>query len=107
MNMLHPPAAKAHEPTKISTAPYPWRPNIPPIDEPLPASSKRPDSIGPTTADMPLKMAVDAIAMPVYSGLPPAQSNAAFGQVEEKPPLCGRVCERMLRDDTVTLVDGN
>ena len=39
-------------------------------------------------AEMPLNMAVEAIAMPVYSGLPPAHSNAAFGQVEEKPPLC-------------------
>ena len=48
--------------------------------------------MGPTTAEIPLKIAVLAIAMPVYSGLPPAQSNAAFGQVDEKPPLYINQC---------------
>ena len=44
--------------------------------------------MGPTTAEMPLKIAVLAIAIPVNSGRPPAQSNAAFGHVDENPPLC-------------------
>lgn len=43
--------------------------------------------MGPTTAEMPLKTAVEAMAIPVCSGFRFAQSNAAFGHVDEKPPL--------------------
>ncbi len=86
--MLPAPVASAQEPTKSSTAPYPSRPKTPPNDDPLPATRRTPDSAGPTTAETPLKIAVLASARPAYSGLPLAQSDAARGHVDEKPPLC-------------------
>lgn len=43
--------------------------------------------MGPITAETPLKAAVPAYVMSAFSGLRPAQSTAAFGQTEEKPPL--------------------
>ena len=97
------PVATAHTPTNISTAPYPSRPNTPPIVEPLPASRSTPERMGPITAEMPLKIAVLAKAITVYSGLPPAQSKAAFDQVDENPPPWYRqfsVRIRMLPDFT-------
>lgn len=48
--------------------------------------------MGPTTAETPLNSAVEAIAMPVCSGWPFAQSKAALYHVDEKPPFydCSR-----------------
>ena len=49
--MLLTPVASAHEPTNISTAPYPNLPNLPPNEDPVPASSSSPEMIGPMIAD--------------------------------------------------------
>ena len=43
--------------------------------------------MGPITAEIPLKKEKPEMTMPVYSGLLPAHSAAALGQVDVDPPL--------------------
>lgn len=81
------PDASAQQPTKISTAPYPNRPNPPPNAMPFPDSKSIPETMGPITAEMPLERLMPPKAMTVNSGLLPAMSAAAIGHVEENPPL--------------------
>ena len=78
------PVASAHEPTKISTVPYPNRPNRAPVDDEPPASSSNPEMMGPMMAETPFANAIPANAMLANSA--PAHSTAAFVQVDEKPP---------------------
>lgn len=80
--------ARAQEPTKISTAPYPNFPNRPPMDEDPPAWKSSPETMGPITAERPLAKDTPENAMLVNSGTPPADSTAAIVHVDEKPPLC-------------------
>lgn len=40
-------------------------------------------------AEIPLKRKANMRIIPACSGLSPAQSTAAFGKDDAKPPLCG------------------
>lgn len=79
--------ATAQEPTNTSTFPNPNFPKRPPKESDSPCSRSKPDSIGPTIAAMPLISAKQVNVIRACSGYRPAESAAAAGHTDEKPPL--------------------
>ena len=87
MTRLPTPHPSAQDPTKSSTAPYPNLPKPWSIADPWPDCKRNPETIGPTTAEIPLTNDIAVHAEPMSSGLLPTHSTAACVQVDENPPL--------------------
>ena len=81
--------ASAQDPTNSSTLPNPNLPYAALWEKPcdLPTSRRIPDKMGPMMAARPLVSAKHEKVRVDCSGLGPAESEAAAGQTDEKPPL--------------------
>ena len=80
--------AAAHDPTKIITGPNPNLPYTVDVlnEDDFPASSRRLDTIGPSTAATPLIHVTAVKAVDACSGLAPTESAAAANRTDGNPP---------------------